>query len=410
MKKIISLLFWIIVGEILSVSSDDNLYCKNINNTIRLCKKLNILVSVEELYPSPHLFIIDKKISTIAPNAFKNLTIFHLSLEFADEKLNLEFDSFNGLRMLKSLEFRSGKIPMISNLFQALDTLNELTLIINPEDQSLIKATVDGLKNLIRLKITKSQLKIINDDNLKFYPAIPGLEFTDDNITTIQQDAFNSFKSLKHLRLSSNQLTYFNPETFDFEKLETLDLSQNHLTNITKNVFNKIQRQYDLNLSFNKINKIENGAFVDSKIRELVLDSNKLKYLESNIFNGLDELSLLTISSNKLNKISKNVFNELKNLTALNLVGNEINEIEPGAFEGLNLDCLELDNNNLTLIKADTFSGLNSRIISLSKNKNLKIENHAFRNATIMILFLENTNIVVDKNAWELSESTWVNV
>ncbi|KAF7998044.1 hypothetical protein HCN44_009442 [Aphidius gifuensis] len=411
--KIIRLL-WLykLITIISSISTNDELTCRNINNnTTRICKKKNILISVEELYPSPYLFIIDKKITSIAPNAFKNLTIFHLTFILCNDKLNIEIDSWNGLPMLKSLEIKSGIIPMIPGLFKSLDeTLNKLTLIINRDDQSLITTTLKGLKNLLHLKIIKSNLTIISSDMLKFYPIVVDIEFADDNITSIELQAFSSFKSLKHLRLSSNKLKNIQPGTFDsFDKIETIDLSKNQLTKIDKNIFNNINKQYDLNLSFNKINEIENNAFIESKIRELILDNNLLDNLIPGVFKGLDELSLLSMTSNNIKKIKIGIFNELKNLTSLNLVGNNIDDIEPGSFEGLDLDCLELDNNNLTIIKSDTFRGLTSRIISLSKNNNLVIEDNAFRNSTIMILFLENTNVVVNKEAWDLSESTWIN-
>ncbi|XP_044001090.1 leucine-rich repeat-containing protein 15-like [Aphidius gifuensis] len=351
--KIIRLL-WLykLITIISSISTNDELTCRNINNnTTRICKKKNILISVEELYPSPYLFIIDKKITSIAPNAFKNLTIFHLTFILCNDKLNIEIDSWNGLPMLKSLEIKSGIIPMIPGLFKSLDeTLNKLTLIINRDDQSLITTTLKGLKNLLHLKIIKSNLTIISSDMLKFYPIVVDIEFADDNITSIELQAFSSFKSLKHLRLSSNKLKNIQP------------------------------------------------------------DNNLLDNLIPGVFKGLDELSLLSMTSNNIKKIKIGIFNELKNLTSLNLVGNNIDDIEPGSFEGLDLDCLELDNNNLTIIKSDTFRGLTSRIISLSKNNNLVIEDNAFRNSTIMILFLENTNVVVNKEAWDLSESTWINV
>lgn len=77
-----------------------------INNNL-----LSVNENIREKIPknSPQsLHIKDKELSSIAPTAFKSLTIIELIIEFKNTNLNLEKESFSGLLFLQSLQILSG--------------------------------------------------------------------------------------------------------------------------------------------------------------------------------------------------------------------------------------------------------------------------------------------------------------
>lgn len=404
-------LYFFLCKIISLVLADEKITCEVLRGAFKICKKSSVLISVEQTSHYFRLFIIDKEISSIAPNAFKNLTISDLILGFADKQLDLERESFNGLNRLKSLEFQSGIVPLKVNLFQSIKTLRGFKFIVNGAKQTLIEILPDELQSLDTLAVHQSiNLKSIGADTfLKFYPTVLHLELRKNKIAWIEQRAFASFKSLKTLEITNTEiLSNLRPFTFDgLDQLKFLYLQWNGLTSIAKNVFNGLDKVVRLELGFNKIKNIETEAFSGmTKLQTLKLEANQLKTLESGIFNGLDGLRELSLNKNYITYVPKNIFNRLQNLTFLRLGWNLIEKIETDAFLGLDLSYLMLGYNNIAVIETGAFQGLTTDDLILSSNNIINIENDALKNSTIGTIHMNNVNITINKPFWGLREST----
>ncbi len=103
----------------------------------------------------------------------------------------------------------------------------------------------------------------------------------------------------KKLNLASNEITSIDDETFDtFVQLETLDLSYNKLTIIKSNWFKRLENLKELNLDSNGITNIDDDAFDRLiKLETLYLDSNKLTTIISNWFKCLENLKELDLDT-----------------------------------------------------------------------------------------------------------------
>lgn len=409
MNKILLLIIYLFV-IIYSVDGDDKITC-DIRGGFKICKKSGVLLSVDQTTHYFRLYIFDKEITSIAPNAFRNLTISDLILGLADKQLDLNYKSFNGLPRLKLLEFESGIVPLKSNLFKSIKLINNFKFIVNGGKQSLIEILPDELKclNTLSVQLSTNINSIGSDVFFKFYPTVLHLILRKNKIASIEKRAFTSFKSLETLEITNTDiLNNLRPGTFDeLDSLKYLYLNWNGLTSISKNIFNKLVKVVRLELAFNKIKNIEIESFSGMiKLQILKLQSNQIKHLENDIFIGMPGLRELSINKNYLKYIPKNIFNRLQNLTHLKLGWNEINKIETDAFFGLDLSYLILGCNNIDVIEIGAFQGLTTDDLILSNNNIIHIDNKAFQNSTIGTIHMYNVNLTVDKVSWGLREST----
>ncbi len=156
--------------------------------------------------------------------------------------------------------------------------------------------------------------------------------------------------------------------------VQMLDLQNNQLTTIESNAFAGITNLKVLDLANNQLSTIESNAFAGlTSLEDLDLTNNQLSTIESNAFAGLTNLENLNLNNNQLITVESNAFAGLTSLEGLYLQNSQLTTIESNAFAGItNLKVLDLANNQLSTIESNAFAGLTSlKSLVLRGNKQL---------------------------------------
>ncbi len=108
-----------------------------------------------------------------------------------------------------------------------------------------------GLTNLEDLRLYNNQLTIIPTNAFAGLPKLELLNLSNNQLTTIQPNAFSGLTNLEDLRLQKNQLTIIPPNAFaGLPNLNYLHLQQNPLNAQTKEAIEKALRGVDVQINF----------------------------------------------------------------------------------------------------------------------------------------------------------------
>ncbi len=178
----------------------------------------------------------------------------------------------------------------------------------------------------------------------------PFLKLSNMKINNLQglQNILN-IKTVKMLYLDNNQLTTIQPNAFaGLTNLQLLALNRNQLTTIPTNAFAGLTNLQWLYLNRNQLTTIPTNAFAGlTNLQWLYLDNNLLTTIQTKAFAGLNNLKVLALANNLLSTIQPNAFAGLTKLTILNLDYNQLTT-QPNAFADLtNLKTLRLGENRL---------------------------------------------------------------
>ncbi|XP_062587593.1 leucine-rich repeat transmembrane neuronal protein 2-like [Saccostrea cucullata] len=148
------------------------------------------------------------------------------------------------------------------------------------------------------------------------------------------------------------------------------DLRWNQITNLEDNAFDGLSNLKELNLQLNQITTLEDNAFHGlSNLKTLVLSNNRITTVQDNAFAGLHNLSYLSLYRNQISAIPNNVFKELPNLKTLHIFSNNITTLDKNMFLGLpKLKTLSVERNPLhcDCILADFVRFSKSRKLTLT--------------------------------------------
>ncbi|CAB3226682.1 unnamed protein product [Arctia plantaginis] len=283
-----------------------------------------------------------------------------------------------------------------------------------------------GLSKLRDLMIDKCKIRQIPERAFESFKDLKHLHVTTYNsewsamTMELHEQAFAGLNELIELNLSDNNIWSTKTDTFcTLYSLKNLNLSNNHLQNIKTVGFSDSRREQNLsvkscNLVIEVLDMSHNDLIVLtdnclSKLRslsKLLLQNNAISTLEDGAFEGLLSLQVLNLSSNFLNTIPPDIFLDTKTLKEINFSNNTINTIPPGLFDGLDqLQILDLSHNELTSqwINKGTFIGLLRMVIlNLSYNNLNRIDRHMFQDLySLQKLNLEHNEITsIDEHAF----------
>lgn len=149
-------------------------------------------------------------------------------------------------------------------------------------------------------------------------------------IKTISKNVFKNFTKIREIILHKNQISEIEDGAFEKnKKLEQLDLSENNFTKITKNMFRgDLGDLLEIQLKYNFIDYVEVGSFDDLATLETIdLSHNCLQHLPSGLFKKNQALRIVYFTENAITDIDMNVFNSKTDLKYLDLMKNNIIKI-----------------------------------------------------------------------------------
>ncbi|XP_009954959.1 PREDICTED: platelet glycoprotein V [Leptosomus discolor] len=187
------------------------------------------------------------------------------------------------------------------------------------------------------------------------------LILSSNNISLILPMAFKGLRRLKALKLLDNKLVEFPPGVFDdMVQLQQLIVEKNRLKSIEENLFDKLASLEELFLNKNRLTALPSGVLKKlAKLKVLNLSRNYLAALPRNIFSALTRLEKLMLYFNRLSSIESLMFDSLKELLELFLHSNNIQSIAPDAFHCLHkLRSLTLSRNKLEVLPPGLFRNL----------------------------------------------------
>uniref|UniRef100_A0A8C7MF28 Leucine rich repeat transmembrane neuronal 2 n=1 Tax=Oncorhynchus kisutch TaxID=8019 RepID=A0A8C7MF28_ONCKI len=161
-----------------------------------------------------------------------------------------------------------------------------------------------------------------------------------NQITTVQEDAFQGLYKLKDLNLSSNRITTLPNTTFiHLINLQILDLSFTLMTALEPELFHGLRKLQILHLrsnslllglSNNRLRSLARNGFAGLiKLRELHLEHNQLTKINLAHFPRLVALQFLYLQWNKIFNLTCNMEWTWTTLEKMDLTGNEIRVLTP---------------------------------------------------------------------------------
>ncbi|XP_055715846.1 toll-like receptor 6 [Phlebotomus papatasi] len=299
--------------------------------------------------------------------------------------------------IIRNYELSSERVYYLSN--------SEAIEILKITDSSMESLPVNlfyPLRNLKYLTVTNTTLKYVNSipiDHLRL------LDFSSNEIVSLQENAFFNCPELSKILLSNNKITILEGSLFSGVH-QIVDLSNNVINNITMIVFDHPNIQI-LNLKKNSLEELDLNRFKTiTGLRMLDLSYNKLKVLNVTenllssdfalnlISNQLTYLDLRNTSIKSLN-IARNKVRYLaigSKYKEIDAEDNEITEISFGdSIASLNI--LNLNNNKLGNNLQDICRCRNLTLLSLKSNNIDNIDSCFAYMSTLETLKLQNNNI-----------------
>ncbi|XP_076388458.1 uncharacterized protein LOC100876882 isoform X2 [Megachile rotundata] len=248
-----------------------------------------------------------------------------------------ELNAFDGIPNLMYLNLE-GNLIAPSDMFSYGSLPNIRILLMNDQ---IVRPT----SGVLMINYMFDPLEYLNlSNNLGYYP-----------ITGISSNISYPFRTLKHLDLSGNRLTSFDP----------IQLWNGTLTH--------------LRINDNKLSRVRLNE--SSNLKSLTLDNNKLRGIgrDSLDLTGLKSLQQLSVMNNEINYIDRLAFNDTVKLRYLNLSKNTLATIYPETFVNLtSLEVAILDYNMLDTIPFKT--PLNLTVLSMDCNNIMCLSAYSFVN------------------------------
>ncbi|XP_069489176.1 fibromodulin [Ambystoma mexicanum] len=209
--------------------------------------------------------------------------------------------------------------------------------------------------------------------NMKHLPYVPSrmkyIYFQNNQITGIQDGAFENATSLVWIALQNNQLLNENIGRRVFSKLRSLErlyLDHNNLTRVPAGLPRSLR---ELHLSYNQLPRIQNNALEGlENLTSAHFHRNQIQDVGS-AFKGLKSLVFLDLSNNNLRKVPDSLPDTVEQLY---LEFNNINIIPAEYFKSFrNLQYLRISHNHLTNdgIPSNTFNSSSLLELDLSHNR-----------------------------------------
>ncbi|XP_052861605.1 chaoptin-like [Anopheles cruzii] len=284
---------------------------------------------------------------------------------------SLSEDAFVGLALLDRLDLDENQLTNLAGgTFRDQARFARLNLEINQLqllDLSMLKTPEVLLQN--------NRLRVLNVTRTVTESIVQNLMLYGNEITSIDQEAFQGLALLEALYLDHNRITELPALLFRFnEQLHHVTISHNRLTVLKTNTFAGLARLHSVDLSHNALTTIEVATFHGSPVRYLNLNGNHLKALDERILSGTT-LHYLHVDSNGIDSLASLPTALLNELVELSMRDNRIDTLhELCETRSLpKLSTLDLSNNSLPSVGERCLRNIGTRAdpisVALADNK-----------------------------------------
>lgn len=247
--------------------------------------------------------------------------------------------SADTLRTLTMTNATYGQIP------EALLNVNNLT------DLTFSYAPIRGWNTTVLNHLAKSvqSLDISNasmyawPDVFKYFYNVQSVDFSNNMIASVPNDAFANQSDLTNISLRANQLNDANILDDALRsvanRLVSLDIGSNKLPSIPSSI-SRMSRLSKLDISFNLIEDM--ATAFPAQLKTLYLGYNNIKKLTDTTFLNLTSLETLSLSHNPISEISNLAFLPIQNLRELSLESISLSNIPEALYSLKNLQTLSL--------------------------------------------------------------------
>ena len=319
------------------LSSLEYLYLSSNHITEVAPGSFSFLTSLEYLY------LFNNQITEVIPGVFSNLTSLYKLHLGGNNLIEVARGSFSHLPRLADLHLNYNQIAKVEpGAFSHLSSLKNLYLYNN----QITDITPGVFSNLTSLDILDLSSNKLTEVTLEAFGKLSN--FHDIYLSHNTAVKLGELVKLTEIYLSNNQLTKLKSDVFNtVTQLTTIDLSNNIITEIAPftssstpsddtmySSFGQLTSLRHLRLSYNQLSKLHSNIFQNqTMLINLGIDHNRLEFLPEQIFHNLGRLQGLDLSRNRLTRFPNTLFVNNTKLTYLFVYDNPLFWIEPDALK-----------------------------------------------------------------------------
>ncbi|TDG52941.1 hypothetical protein AWZ03_000484 [Drosophila navojoa] len=264
--------------------------------------------------------------------ACEKLESFNAVVDSLANKLNsdVNIDLKITHSQLDDLEMRSFR-DMNFNIYKLRMQWNGL--------RSLPELPFRGLSNVTYLSVADNELDEIPKHVLNHMPLLQTFDISRCNIRVVQQDDLKGIQKITNLILPSNNITRLDRGAFPLSLL-ILHLGRNQLESLNGSLA-ELTNLHSLFINANNISDLDKELPDGSKLRLLMAHNNRLEHLPANMAT-MDDLEIIHLHFNRLRSFDR-VLRNAQHLTELLANNNELEYLAQDEFQS----CRQLDTLNL---------------------------------------------------------------
>lgn len=213
--------------------------------------------------------------------------------------------------------------------------------------------------------LTEADKPSIDHIPIEAFDAFPNLETLriNSHVTTIAQQDLETAKNLTELVLS-NQIKSITRGLFPAEnRLTFLSFESNQISTIDDYAFEHLQHLFSLKLQQNKLEEIKQHTFTGMiALHVLNLNRNRIRNIHDGAFESLNDLQFLHLQENEMETLTEGLFRGLKNLTDISISHNRIHHIYNSLQHLTNIKKIDLNYNQIVDLNLNEFAKLPSLI------------------------------------------------
>ncbi|KAG5318298.1 CHAO protein, partial [Pseudoatta argentina] len=355
---------------------------------------------------------------TMLPNRlFQEFDLLR-TLIFRENRINTfsPTEVFSGFQYLYNLDLSGKQNGMIS--LQDLRQMRNLRFLsISRMPQAILSAN-DFLEfgmDIKELRIINSNLNTIKNHAFMHVRGIKYLDFSENSISTIDDDAFSEvgyslltlrmshglsssiseipnrpFKSLtnlQHLDFSNNKIQSLSATSFHFlKRIKRIELQDNEIDSILKGTFQGDIHSTleEINFAFNQVRDLQTHTFIDlSALMTINLEDNIIERIERRAFINMNRLKYINLRGNKIRDITNEAFQNLPDLEFLDLAYNNLNEFDFALFDQvgtLSSFKVNVSHNEISRLWVNSTSFISSSVVSGNVQSNIKVLDLSYNN------------------------------